>query len=253
MLLAEWHQRGRIDLKTFWLRRARRLLPALYVLLVVTLAFAVVFLPVRCRTARRCTRRFRLRYQLVPDLRPGVLLRGRGRPSMLQHLWSLAVEEQFYLIWPPILALGLCIEATRLRQRRVLSVALLGAVASAVAMALLYAPGVDPSRIYYGTDTRATGLLCGAGARLLVVAEVRYRPSESHHPQARACRSGTSGAAGGGRPPPSRPPGFTALGGFSGSCTSVSSNPSSTGAGSRWSGCDDGDDHGRRPSVHAHR
>jgi len=45
LLLAEWRQRGRIDLKTFWLRRARRLLPALYALLVVTLAFAVVFLP----------------------------------------------------------------------------------------------------------------------------------------------------------------------------------------------------------------
>src|ERR687889_219725 len=139
LLLAEWRQRGRIDLKIFWLRRARRLLPALYVLLVVTLGFAVVFLP-----------------DEVAGLRGDVLaafgyvtnwylifgqesyFEAVGRPSLLQHLWSLAVEEQFYLIWPPILALGLCIGATRLRRRRVLRVALFGAVASAVAMALLY-------------------------------------------------------------------------------------------------------------------
>ncbi|HKH39150.1 MAG TPA: acyltransferase family protein, partial [Rubrobacter sp.] len=104
-----------------------------------------------------------------------------GRPSLLQHLWSLAVEEQFYLIWPPILALGLCIGATRLRRRRVLTVALFGALASAVAMALLYVPGVDPSRIYYGTDTRATGLLCGAALAFLWSPGEKYRPLEAGH------------------------------------------------------------------------
>jgi peptidoglycan/LPS O-acetylase OafA/YrhL len=104
-----------------------------------------------------------------------------GRPSLLQHLWSLAVEEQFYLLWPPILALGLCIGATRLRRRRVLTVAVLGAAASAVAMALLYAPSVDPSRIYYGTDTRATGLLCGAALAFLWSPGEKYRPSEARH------------------------------------------------------------------------
>jgi len=182
LLLAEWRQRGRIDLKTFWLRRARRLLPALYVLLVVTLAFAVVFLPGE-----------------VAGLRGDVLaafgyvtnwylifghesyFEAVGRPSLLKHLWSLAVEEQFYLIWPPVLALGLAIGATRLRQKRVLTVALAGAAASAVAMALLYSPGVDPSRIYYGTDTRATGLLCGAALAFLWVPEDKLRPSEARH------------------------------------------------------------------------
>jgi peptidoglycan/LPS O-acetylase OafA/YrhL len=182
LLLAEWHESGRIELKKFWLRRARRLLPALYLLLVVCLAFAVVFLPGEVA---------RLRGDVVAALgyvTNWYLIFGHvsyfeavGRPSLLQHLWSLAVEEQFYLIWPPILALGLAIGATRLRQRRMLTVALIGAVASAVAMGLLYAPGVDPSRIYYGTDTRATGLLCGAALAFLWVPGDKHRPSEARH------------------------------------------------------------------------
>jgi peptidoglycan/LPS O-acetylase OafA/YrhL len=182
LLLAEWRQRGRIDLKTFWLRRARRLLPALYVLLVVTLAFAVVFLPGEVAGLRGdvlAAFGYVTNWYLIFGQES--YFEAVGRPSLLQHLWSLAVEEQFYLIWPPILALGLWIGATRLRPRRVLRVALFGALASAVAMALLYAPGVDPSRIYYGTDTRATGLLCGAALALLWSPGEKNRPLEARH------------------------------------------------------------------------
>jgi peptidoglycan/LPS O-acetylase OafA/YrhL len=182
LLLAEWRQKGRIDLKTFWLRRARRLLPALYVLLVVTLAFAVVFLPGEVAGLRGdvlAAFGYVTNWYLIFGQES--YFEAVGRPSLLQHLWSLAVEEQFYLIWPPILALGLCIGATRLRRRRVLRVALFGAVSSAVAMALLYAPGVDPSRIYYGTDTRATGLLCGAALAFLWAPGEKYRLLEAHH------------------------------------------------------------------------
>ena len=182
LLLAEWRQKGRINLKDFWLRRARRLLPALYVLLVVTLTFAVVFLPGEVAG---------LRGDVVAALgyvTNWFLIFGQesyfesvGRPSVLQHLWSLAVEEQFYLIWPVVLAVGLGLGATRLRRRRVLTVTLVGAAASAVAMAVLYAPGVDPSRIYYGTDTRATGLLCGAALAFLWSPADKYRPAEARH------------------------------------------------------------------------
>ena len=182
LLLAEWHQRGRIDLKTFWLRRARRLLPALYVLLVVTLAFAVVFLPGEVAgLGGDVLAAFGYVTNWYLIFGQESYFEAVGRPSLLQHLWSLAVEEQFYLIWPPILALGLCIGATRLRRRRVLTVALFGALASAVAMALLYAPGVDPSRIYYGTDTRATGLLCGAALAFLWSPGEKNRPLEARH------------------------------------------------------------------------
>jgi peptidoglycan/LPS O-acetylase OafA/YrhL len=180
LLLAEWRQRGRIDLKTFWLRRARRLLPALYVLLVVSLAFAVVFLPGEVAGLRGdvlAAFGYVTNWYLIFGQES--YFEAVGRPSLLQHLWSLAVEEQFYLIWPPILALGLCFGATRLRQRRLLTVVIFGAVASAVAMALLYTPGADPSRIYYGTDTRATGLLCGTALAFLWSPGVRHRPSET--------------------------------------------------------------------------
>src|SRR4029450_3970930 len=96
LLLAEWRQRGRIDLKTFWLRRARRLLPALYVLLVVTLAFAVVFLPGEVAGLRADV------LAAVGYVTNWFLIFGHesyfeavGRPSLLQHLWALAFEEQF--------------------------------------------------------------------------------------------------------------------------------------------------------------
>ncbi|HJQ29314.1 MAG TPA: acyltransferase family protein, partial [Rubrobacter sp.] len=182
LLLAEWRQRGRIDLKTFWMRRARRLLPALYVLLVATLAFAVVFLPGEVAGLRGdvlAAFGYVTNWYLIFGQES--YFEAVGRPSLLQHLWSLAVEEQFYLIWPVVLALGLGLGATRLRRRRVLTIALVGATLSAVAMALLYVPGLDPSRIYYGTDTRATGLLCGAALAFLWSPGERYRPAEARH------------------------------------------------------------------------
>ncbi len=159
LLLSEWKRTGRLDLKTFWLRRARRLLPALFLLLAVSFSYAVLFLPGE-----------------VAGLRNDVLaalgyvtnwyyifghtsyFQTVGRPSLLQHLWSLAVEEQFYLLWPILLGLGL----TRLRRYRLLTAILAGAAVSTGLMALLYQPDADPSRLYYGTDTRAAGLLIGA-------------------------------------------------------------------------------------------
>ena len=90
-------------------------------------------------------------------------------PGPFEHLWSLAVEEQFYLVWPWLLLLGVYF----LRGRRpgavrwlVLPTLLLSA-ASAVAMLMLYHPGYDPTRIYEGSDTRACGLLIGAALAMV--------------------------------------------------------------------------------------
>jgi peptidoglycan/LPS O-acetylase OafA/YrhL len=163
LLLAQWRQLGRVDVRAFWLGRARRLLPALYLVLVVTLAYAVVFLPGEVAGLRGdvlAALGYVTNWYLV--LGHESYFEAIGRPSLLKHLWSLAVEEQFYLAWPLVLALGLSLGATRWRRRRVLVVALAGAAASAILMALLYRPELDPSRIYFGTDTRATGLLVGA-------------------------------------------------------------------------------------------
>ena len=173
LLVTEWRQRGRIDLAAFWMRRARRLLPALYLVVVATLAYAVVFLPGEVAGLRgdalSAFGYFTNWYLIFGN---ESYFEAMGRPSLLRHLWSLAVEEQFYLIWPPIVAAGISFGARRWRLRRLMFVSLAVAGASALLMAGLYAPEIDPSRIYYGTDTRATGLLLGAALAFV------WRPGE---------------------------------------------------------------------------
>ncbi len=159
MLLAEWSQTGGIDLKTFWLRRARRLFPALFTLLVVVVAYAVLFLPEEVAGLRgdvlSTAAYVNNWYQIFSHKS---YFESAGRPPLLRHMWSLAVEEQFYLLWP--LLLGLLLR--RQRPGRVLAMVLLGALASLLLMVAGFKPDTDPSRIYYGTDTRAAGLLLGA-------------------------------------------------------------------------------------------
>ncbi len=160
ILLDQWRQDRRLDLRNFWLRRARRLLPALFLMLVAV----VVWLALVDRAQ-------------LPSLRGDIVAAALyvsnwwlifhhvsyfarfGPPSPLTNLWSLAVEEQFYLVWPLLLAFGL-----RFVRRKgwLIGLILAGATVSAGAMAVIYQPGVDPSRVYYGTDTRAFSLLIGA-------------------------------------------------------------------------------------------
>ncbi|HEX2912574.1 MAG TPA: acyltransferase family protein [Chloroflexia bacterium] len=159
LLQAEWQRNGKISLKSFWLGRARRLLPALFLLLVVTLTFALFVLPdevARLRTDALAALSYITNWYLILENRS--YFDTVGRPSLLQHLWSLAVEEQFYLLWPLILVAGLKLW----RRKGILVITLTGAGASLLLMAALYQPDVDPSRLYYGTDTRASGLLLGA-------------------------------------------------------------------------------------------
>jgi peptidoglycan/LPS O-acetylase OafA/YrhL len=160
LLLAEWTVSGRIALRRFWFRRARRLLPALFVVLLATLAFAVAWLPdevARLRADAAAAAGYVSNWYLV--LGEQSYFETAERQSPLLHLWSLAVEEQFYVLWPIVLAAGLAL----LRRRGMLVLTLAGAAASAAWMATLFDPAADPSRVYYGTDTRLTGLLLGAG------------------------------------------------------------------------------------------
>lgn len=166
LLLAEWRGRGSVDLSEFWMRRARRLLPALCLVLVATLTYAVAFLPdevARLRADIIAGLVYVTNWQLIFSNTSYFV--AVGRPPLLRHLWSLGVEGQFYLLWPLIFLFLV----QRFATRRVLALVLAGAVLSAVLMAVLFDPDADPSRIYFGTDTRAAGLLLGAALAFLWV------------------------------------------------------------------------------------
>jgi peptidoglycan/LPS O-acetylase OafA/YrhL len=170
LLLREYLASQRVALSQFWLRRARRLLPALCLLLAAVVPLAGWLAP-----------------DALPRLRediPGALLyisnwvfisreipyfEQFGRPPLLQHLWSLAVEEQFYLIWPLVLWGILRIFRPRSSNQTfklALPVLLLAGITFALTISM-YDPQADPSRVYYGTDTRASGFLLGAGLAML--------------------------------------------------------------------------------------
>ncbi|HAM15518.1 MAG TPA: hypothetical protein DCP91_06630, partial [Eggerthellaceae bacterium] len=160
LLTAEWESTRTINLPQFWLRRIRRLFPAIFTVILVMAAVFTIFSPL-------------LLTKMRPDILPGLfwfqnwwyILRdisyfdAVGAPSPLTHFWSLAIEEQFYLIWPIIL---LGVFKAGMGRTGVRRACLVLAVVSAVAMAVLYVPQGDPSRVYYGTDTRAFSLLIGA-------------------------------------------------------------------------------------------
>ena len=158
-LLNEWREQGRIALTAFWLRRARRLLPAVGLLLAGVLAYVAVFEPdelARLRMDVLAALGYATNWHLIAGDQS--YFDSFQRPSMLRHLWSLAVEEQFYILWPLVLAFGLPI----LRHKGMALLIFAGIAASAIGMALLYDPAGDNSRAYFGTDTRVAGLLVGA-------------------------------------------------------------------------------------------
>jgi peptidoglycan/LPS O-acetylase OafA/YrhL len=155
---------GRIDLTGFYVRRIRRLMPALVTCLFGTLAYTWLFLPEE-RNPVALDALSALTYTTNAHL----VLGARGyfeealRPSLLKHLWSLAVEEQFYLLYPP-----LCIALfLRLPPRLAAGLSALLAVASGLRMDAVFDPLRDPSRAYYGTDSHAFGLLFGAALAFL--------------------------------------------------------------------------------------
>jgi len=174
LLWSERRATGRTSLAGFWLRRARRLLPALYLLLLVVLAALVVGwsdLVARARGDAVAAAVYVSNwYQLVSEQS---YFAETGRASPFKHLWSLAVEEQFYVVWPLLFVALLALW----RDDRVKVAATVAglAVASGLAMAVAFAlrqdprPGVpyDPSRLYYGLDTRAGGLLLGCALALV--------------------------------------------------------------------------------------
>ena len=190
LLVAGIRKSGAGSFGRFWVRRARRLLPALFVMLLVTVAWATLFdrsqLP-----------------GLRGDILPAVFYYSNwwyifhhvsyfaqyGPQSPLGHLWSLAIEEQFYLVWPFALLAAL----RWVRSRRMLVIgSLVLAAGSAVEMALLFVPYTDPTRVYDGTDTRAFELLIGAALAFVWPRTRRFAPIT---PRARTVLEVAGGAA----------------------------------------------------------
>ena len=176
LLLEERGQSGAVDMRQFWIRRARRLLPALYLLLaVVSGAALLVYRDAAGRMGGDVLAAlFYVSNWWQIFLDESYFVQS-GRPPLLMHLWSLAVEEQFYLLFPPLFVAGLA----KLGHRRTRTVVLVVALASAIEMALLFDEGADTSRIYYGTDTRAAGLLIG------VLLAMVWKPWTATRPAAR--------------------------------------------------------------------
>ncbi|WP_426595148.1 acyltransferase family protein [Cellulomonas sp. McL0617] len=162
LILDEVERTGRFSFRHFYLRRARRLLPALAVLL---LAVAGVGLVLRSEAGEvrgdivAAVGYASNWWQIAADRSYFELV---SRPPLLQHLWSLAIEEQFYLVFPLVALL-----AIRSGRARVGQLAALLAIASTVAMGVIAIRTntpvpYDPSRVYFGTDTHSMGLLVGA-------------------------------------------------------------------------------------------
>jgi peptidoglycan/LPS O-acetylase OafA/YrhL len=166
LLLAEAHRTGRIGVVTFWARRVRRLMPALVILL-----FVVALVTSRTATF---SQRASMRGDLLSTttymanwhfITTSGYFRNTGTISPLQHTWSLAIEEQFYLVWPLLLAL--LIPIVRRPRLTAGTLAAIGVVLSGVVLALLWSgEGVD--RAYMGTDARMFEPLVGALGAVLV-------------------------------------------------------------------------------------
>ena len=158
LLLREVSRTGRVDLKRFWLRRARRLLPALTIVVVVaTLAARFVEADLLVGIGRQTLGALTFSTNWL-EIGAGSDYFHATSPQLFMNFWSLAVEEQFYLFWP--LVVLVIVRLVHRRRRRMLVPLAIG-LASALAMIVLLDPA-SPTRVYYGTDTHLIGLMLGA-------------------------------------------------------------------------------------------
>jgi peptidoglycan/LPS O-acetylase OafA/YrhL len=224
LLLGEWARSARIKLSAFWLRRARRLLPALAVVLVVVSLVVRFTYPAGVYPDLRMADLSALFYfsnwwQIASS---GNYFAATGAISPLTHTWSLAVEEQFYLVWPLVVLAVLHLarrltrpapqgvdpgvdesgdqagdrgvdqasdRATDVGVRLLLAISVVGVVASATEMAWLYHPRANITRLYFGTDTHAQSILVGSVLACVLTLVQRRRGLAGMAPRATAASS----------------------------------------------------------------
>lgn len=160
LLLREWQSTGTISLRSFYWRRIARLFPALAVLLLAVTAWSLAGSATEWQTLRG------VGASLLYVANWAIVLSPDHQIGKLQHTWSLAIEEQFYLVWPFVLVLLL--RRGWLWQRLVV-LTLSGAILSALWRASLWRMTLEPWRVYGGSDTRADGLLIGCALALLIL------------------------------------------------------------------------------------
>jgi peptidoglycan/LPS O-acetylase OafA/YrhL len=171
LLLVELQRTGRVHLAGFWGRRARRLLPALFLVLVAVAIYAAIAVPHdELHTIRGdgiASLLYVANWRFIQSGQSYFAL--FSTPSPLRHVWSLAIEEQFYLVWPLITyaCFALARGSSGAARRLLGAFCVAGIAFSAVGMSLLYEVA-DPSRAYYGTDTRAQTLLVGCLLAILL-------------------------------------------------------------------------------------
>jgi peptidoglycan/LPS O-acetylase OafA/YrhL len=188
LLVSEYRQNGGIGLGRFWGHRVRRLVPALLVMLVGVALYGFFLAPSdtlgQLRGDALATLFYVNNWHQISGSQGYFAALNTPRP--LLHTWSLSIEEQFYLVWP-LLVLGILRWSRSLRTLLVVTV--IGAAASAVAMAVVYGNGSGQSAAYYGTDTRAQALLVGAALAIVLAHPLPRRRSSATVPTTSLIRS----------------------------------------------------------------
>ncbi|EJG1257966.1 acetyltransferase [Staphylococcus pseudintermedius] len=158
LLLTEYHNTGKIELMPFWLRRVKRLIPAVLFLVMGVIVLSLIFMPTEIQKVRADSIAAIFYVSNWWYIMQNVDYFEQFAVQPLKHLWSLAIEEQFYLVFPIVL-LSLLSFIRRLKSIRIIFLILL--VISMIAMMVLYVPNENVARVYFGTDTRIQTLLMG--------------------------------------------------------------------------------------------
>ena len=175
LLLQELQKTNKIDLKNFWVKRIKRIWPAMILMVSVTVIVCALFNRLLLSKASQDYISVLLGYNNWYQIFNNIsYFDNGGAPSPLLHCWSLAIETQFYLIFPLIIIIIAKFKSTKKERHQVLSiVTTVLIIVSSLLMMILFNPNGDPSRVYYGLDTRCFSLLVGALLAIIVESDIK--------------------------------------------------------------------------------